>query len=78
MLTPGLPNIEGTVGGFIAYENVQNGCLTFYDESKPGAGPTYQGVKRVIQFNASLSNPIYGSSGTVQPPSLQMIPQIKF
>lgn len=29
-------------------------------------------------FNASRSNPIYGKSGTVQPPAIQLIPQIKY
>ena len=31
-----------------------------------------------VTFNASQSNNIYGSSTTVQPPALQLIPQIKF
>lgn len=31
-----------------------------------------------INFNASLSNAIYGNSETVQPPALVLLPQIKF
>lgn len=31
-----------------------------------------------VSFNASISNSIYGNSDTVQPPALQLIPQIKF
>ena len=34
---------------------------------------TYVGL-----FNASKSNPIYGNSSTVQPPAIQLIPQIKY
>ena len=34
--------------------------------------------RRVIALNASLSNPIYGSSDTVQPPSLVLLPIIKY
>ena len=32
----------------------------------------------VIKFDASKSNPIYGSSDTVQPPALTLIPQIRY
>lgn len=29
-------------------------------------------------FDASRSNPIYGSSTTVQPPSIKLIPQLRY
>ena len=29
-------------------------------------------------FNAARSNPIYGASDTVQPPAIQLIPQIRY
>lgn len=32
----------------------------------------------VIKFDASKSNPIYGSSTTVQPPSIKLIPQLRY
>lgn len=32
----------------------------------------------VNMFDASKSNPIYGNSATVQPPAIQLIPQIKY
>ena len=32
----------------------------------------------IIRFNASNVNSIYGSSETIQPPALALIPQIKF
>ena len=32
----------------------------------------------ILRFDASRSNPIYGRSDKVQPPALQLIPQIKF
>lgn len=29
-------------------------------------------------IDASYSNPIYGNSNTVQPPAIQLVPQIKY
>lgn len=31
-----------------------------------------------LNFNASKSSAIYGKSETVQPPSIQLLPQIKY
>lgn len=36
------------------------------------------GTSNVIGFNASLANAIYGTSNTVQPPAICLIPQIKY
>ena len=33
---------------------------------------------KILDFNAANSNAIYGSSETVQPPALSLIPQIKY
>ena len=69
----GLPNIEGTVNDTdIIGKPIRTGC--FYDvgnkASKEGGGDpsnrTYTG------FDASRSNPIYGNSDTVQPPSVKV------
>ena len=40
------------------------------------SGTTWGGA--TWEFNASKSNPIYGNSSTVQPPAIQLIPQIKY
>lgn len=38
----------------------------------------YETAPASFSFNASLSNPIYGNAETVQPPSIVLIPQIKY
>lgn len=42
------------------------------------AGSAEQNKKWLGGFDASLSNPIYGSSSTVQPPSIVLIPQLRY
>lgn len=75
----GLPNITGSfttkstdVGGspFSGDANVLSakGSLTFSEKSTSYGGYTgHSGSQYNIQFDASLSNPIYGRSYTVQP-----------
>ena len=77
----GLPNITGkkyfgsvSVSANGSYE----GCI---QTSATGSGYTwrdgpYYGADWT--FDASLSNPIYGSSDTVTPASFTLLPQIKF
>lgn len=76
-LDAGLPNIEGQVtpgapGKYLSM-STYNGAFTYKDtgisRGEAGASITlgnYTGLK----FNASLSNPIYGNSDTVQPESI--------
>lgn len=77
-IAAGLPNItgdfrsvdvgdwEGASGAFIA-ENTGGGQTTLgsahYDAT--------------VSFDASRSSSIYGASSTVQPPAIQLIPQLK-
>ena len=87
----GLPNIVGKIknnndgyavnaagGLYAAFEN--NGCFTFDNAAGISitAGTTGANVLTSINFNAAQCNPIYGNSDTVQPPAIQLIPQIKF
>lgn len=77
----GLPNIEGSLG---MTDSGGSGGMTptgafantmFYDD---GAANTGSGSKRYkVSFDASLSNPIYGASETVQPPSVVLLYIIK-
>lgn len=78
-LAAGLPNIEGTLypdgqatnsEGY-AHPSWQKGCFkgrqnvdAFFNNGSKNSGAAE------ITFSASLSNPIYGSSDTVQPPSI--------
>ena len=75
---PGLPNITGTwrgsadnrtteaTGAMYLYGNVY-----YYNDA-------WSQMTGGIGFDASRLNSIYGSSETVQPPTLALIPQIKY
>ena len=77
----GLPNIVGSLGmtdsggsGGMTPEGAFANT-TFYDNESSNNGT---GSKRYkVSFNASISNPIYGNSDTVQPPALTMVYIIK-
>jgi len=71
---PGLPNITGELG---SNTRIWNGGTTGTSSSGafvPSHGSyiiaTGSGAPTVQGFDASLSNPIYGASNTVQPPAL--------
>ena len=81
MKAPGLPDIAGkfaTTG--ITENNVgdMQGCFYKTNEGSSWAGRAGGGTAYYIGFQANRSNSIYGLSNTVQPPALQLIPQIKF
>lgn len=70
MVEAGLPNIEGTMSGDIS-EGSATGALKITNAYN---GSMWSGNTPVLRmrnwsFDASLSNPIYGKSDTVQPPS---------
>lgn len=69
----GLPNITGKTGHtFVGsnYETVQDGCIiTEFDGTKSSLPSAAKSGLYVINIDASLSNPIYGNSDTVQPPA---------
>lgn len=75
----GLPNITGKVGRVLPTE------LPYSFSGAFSAGEQLNGVQSApsqnlyfANFDASLSNPIYGNSSTVQPPAITLIPQIKY
>ena len=76
----GLPNITGGAGaaGGIAWQNLFG---AFYSSGNT-AGPAIAGASPllpiVFNFDASRSNSIYGSSATVQPSAINVIPQMKY
>lgn len=75
-LNAGLPNISGSASALISLYNKQpsvlSGCFTSGDKILHGLqGHTVFAVK-ALNFNASLSNPIYGASNTVQPPAIKV------
>ena len=70
----GLPNIEGNIG--IGANWNPTGAIYLSSEWQKRASPGYSA--QLLAFDASRSNPIYGSSDTVQPPSLVLLPIIKY
>lgn len=74
----GLPNIENTIRNILHDgADTYNGALRLTHED--GNITWGQGFYRgAFTFNASLANPIYGNSTTVQPPALTMRYIIKY
>ena len=78
----GLPNIKGSFSD-ITYQVITppytDGCFKNADRKEVYyyGGVAAEGFDGIL-FDASKSNSIYGSSTTVQPPAIVLIPQIKF
>ncbi|MBR1733462.1 MAG: tail fiber protein, partial [Alloprevotella sp.] len=69
----GLPNIEGEINPiFGAYVTLENGSLKWVGGDNSRSLPTGTGAANnsKLTFDASKSNPIYGASDTVTPPTL--------
>lgn len=81
VVAAGLPNIIGT---FQTEEFSHNGNNTqttgaFYHQTRSGNIANGMGGTDVrLCFDASRSSAVYGASNTVQPPAIQLIPQIKY
>ena len=84
VLSAGLPNITGTTFNIYALSDGTSGAMS--NPVTSSTSPLHiqanltegDQIQRFIYFNAHKSNAIYGASNTVQPPALQLIPQIKF
>lgn len=74
---PGLPNITGSFGcdDRQTWDGTVSGAF-WADPNRHDTGSKYGDYGQAIFFDASRSNPIYGRSGTVQPPALVMLPCI--
>ena len=77
-----MPNIKGSFSD-ITYQVITppytDGCFKNADRKEVYyyGGVAAEGFDGIL-FDASKSNFIYGSSTTVQPPAIVLIPQIKF
>ena len=84
VLSAGLPGITGTYAAreLTGFALLVSASGAFYDagvfEGQSVCAGTSGSNPAKIGFNAALSNSIYGNSSTVQPPALQLIPQICF
>ena len=76
MLNAGLPNILAT-GPVVIAPTVDGAFYTAPSDYNIDGQTTWYGAT-ILNFDASRSNPIYGASVSVQPPSIALIPQIKF
>ena len=75
----GLPNIKGQWGlGAWGNGDVFSGASTQNNAINVKTAYLDTGTAGIISFDASKSNPIYGSSTTVQPPALTMRYIIKY
>lgn len=80
-LEAGLPDITGELG--LWYWHVQS-CTGSFECAASNLGTVPRGSNSSSQgsastlFKASKSNSIYGSSNTVQPPSVQYLPIIRY
>ena len=84
----GLPNITGNISNNSGYGLLDNratyGYITngAFGKIQTNKTTNYQSASTSaacnLEFDASRSNAIYGSSDTVQPPALSLIPQIKY
>lgn len=79
VLEPGLPDI---IGNFYAraYQSspIVSGAFTATKMSTDTNQDSGNASNNSYSFKASNSNSIYGTSTTVQPPAICLIPQIKF
>lgn len=81
VLTAGLPNINGQfrLAGTTRSTTYAEGAFEItYSGGNYEGGHEGGGTNPNVSFMASRSNSIYGNSNTVQPPSIVLIPQIKF
>ena len=78
----GLPNIKGSFSGHLlgyqAESTHSDGAFYLTGHSERQAEGGGWANMPIFNFDASKSNPIYGSSETVQPPALSLIAQIKY
>ena len=81
VISAGLPNITGEcyVYGHKEFNNNADGVFTaslgVINANLPNGDTAGE---LIISFDASRYNPIYGSSITVQPPAIVLLPQIKY
>ena len=68
----GLPNASGSVGGLLDANINIDGVFDNYTIYKQFAMDASVGTFYKANFNLSSSNPIYGNSTTVQPPSVKV------
>ena len=79
-VSAGLPNISGSIGITSDVQAVGMGSLTGTIGDVSDFSRSAQTTQKTngLKLDASKSSSLYGKSATVQPPALQLIPQIRF
>ena len=79
-VSAGLPNISGSIGITSDVQAVGTGSLTGTIGDVSDFSRSAQTTQKTngLKLDASKSSSLYGKSATVQPPALQLIPQIRF
>ncbi len=83
-LNAGLPNITGNITNFMKGLYYADGAIVQEMEQTENIGAVLkeygspQNPYKMFRLDASRSNSIYGSSNTVQPPALTLLPCIKY
>lgn len=77
VLAAGLPEIQGLFNTCATSANA-DGCFSSDYSQQGDWRSSEKRYAQTITMRASKSNAIYSASDTVQPPALQMIPQIKY
>lgn len=79
-ISAGLPNIQGSFGAQEPQSRTPVSGAFVHSDTASGVreydGGTAGGYE--ISFNAALSSSIYGSSSTVQPPAVKLMPLIRY
>ena len=75
---PALPNITGKIGPIDYSASTAYVDGAFYADGTTTYGATSSDSRRFLRFDASRCSSIYGNSNTVMPPSILLIPQIKY
>ena len=85
VIEPGLPNVTGNFGYYNSrFISQANGVFSGIVATNTGFGiansnaPDETLTYSRASLSLSSSNSVYGSSNTVQPPALCLIPQIKY
>lgn len=78
IIPAGAPNIVGTVGGITLVTGHSEATGAFEAQSIDNTGAANNTHREMINFDASRCSSVYGKSNTIQPPSIALMPQIKF
>ena len=80
VIAAGLPNIIGMISGIqcVSSPNASGAFTITRSGGIQGVAERNDWQYSRFDFNAAIYNAIYGAASTVQPPSITLLPQIKY